>query len=73
MKIYNVNLTMKTPAGKLVYRVIDITNLMVQRGEHQSLAATPQHQRALIEDWIQERGCAQHNATSLELISFYLS
>lgn len=67
-----VHLRMKTAEGKTVDRSIDITNLLIHRGDSSIVAQNTETQRELLEDWIKWRGNSQHG-TTLTLISWTIT
>ena len=71
MFITQVGLTMKTSEGNTVERAIDISNIQYPCGEYNRTATNPEQQKALLENWIEERGNEQHD-TELTLISWWI-
>lgn len=66
-----VYLTMRTAEGKEVNREIDGSNILVSVGETSQYATSPELQRELLNEWIEDRGNDQH-ATELTLVSWFV-
>ena len=56
-----VCLEMETQSHKKVFREIDITNICFSGSECWNVAQNREHQKELLNNWIQERGNEQHN------------
>ena len=67
-----VTLKLKPQGKPIVYREIDITNICYSRGENWQVAYSREHQKELLENWINERGNEQHN-TILKLVDWWIS
>ena len=67
-----VTLKLKPPGKPIVYREIDITNICYSREDCWQVAYSREHQKELLENWINERGNEQHN-TILKLVDWWIS
>ena len=72
MSYQQIKVTMlDTLNNKEVTRDIDISNIYIDNGTCWQVATSPERQRELLNEWIEDRANDQHE-TILELVSWYL-